>query len=75
MATALVNIAFGFGHAYLWFCVCWGLNGALQVQSTPFGFFVMIHLQAQTHTYACSIMPSGVCLTLVLIGFYTSSLV
>ena len=31
MATALVNVAFGFGHAYLWFCVCWGMNGVLQV--------------------------------------------
>ena len=31
MATALVNIAFGFGHAYLWFCACWGMNGVLQV--------------------------------------------
>lgn len=35
MATALVNIAFGFGHAYLWFCVCWGLNGALQGLGAP----------------------------------------
>lgn len=42
MATALVNIAFGFGHAYLWFCVCWGLNGALQVRASlqlPFHLF------------------------------------
>jgi len=31
IATALVNVAFGFGHAYLWFCVCWGANGLLQV--------------------------------------------
>jgi MFS transporter, OPA family, sugar phosphate sensor protein UhpC len=31
MATALVNIAFGFGASYLWFCTCWGLNGLLQV--------------------------------------------
>lgn len=33
IATALVNVAFGFGHAYLWFCVCWGANGALQVHT------------------------------------------
>ena len=33
IATALVNVAFGFGHAYLWFCVCWGANGLLQVHT------------------------------------------
>ena len=32
MATALVNIAFGFGNAYLYFCVIWAFNGLLQVQ-------------------------------------------
>ncbi len=31
MATALVNLAFGFGASYAWFLVCWGANGLLQV--------------------------------------------
>ena len=31
MATALVNIAFGFGNAYIYFCVIWATNGILQV--------------------------------------------
>lgn len=44
MATALVNIAFGFGHAYLWFCVFWGLNGVLQVCCHFLGSFT-----AETH--------------------------
>ncbi|KAA6417684.1 MAG: MFS transporter [Trebouxia sp. A1-2] len=35
IATALVNVAFGFGHAYLWFCVCWGANGLLQGLGAP----------------------------------------
>jgi len=35
MATALVNIAFGFGTSLAWFCVCWGLNGTLQGVGGP----------------------------------------
>jgi sugar phosphate permease len=35
MATALINIAFGFGTSLAWFCVCWGLNGTLQGVGGP----------------------------------------
>ena len=31
MATAIVNILFGFGHSMVWFCSFWALNGILQV--------------------------------------------
>jgi sugar phosphate permease len=31
MATALINIAFGFGTSLAWFCFFWALNGTLQV--------------------------------------------
>jgi sugar phosphate permease len=31
MATALVNVAFGFGSSMVWFCCFWALNGILQV--------------------------------------------
>lgn len=31
MATAIVNILFGFGHSMVWFCSFWALNGVLQV--------------------------------------------
>lgn len=30
MATALVNVAFGFGSSMVWFCCFWALNGILQ---------------------------------------------
>ncbi|KAL0031772.1 hypothetical protein WJX79_006580 [Trebouxia sp. C0005] len=30
MATAIVNILFGFGHSMVWFCSFWALNGVLQ---------------------------------------------
>ena len=60
MATALVNIAFGFGHAYLWFCVCWGLNGALQVCSIPFAFLL------STGAYHVCGSISSVCLLYVI---------
>jgi sugar phosphate permease len=30
MATALVNVAFGFGSSMVWFCSFWALNGILQ---------------------------------------------
>jgi hypothetical protein len=32
MATALINIAFGFGTSLAWFCFFWALNGTLQVR-------------------------------------------
>lgn len=35
MATALINIAFGFGTSLAWFCFFWALNGTLQVSSLP----------------------------------------
>eukprot|EP00898_Chlorokybus_atmophyticus_P000707 jgi/Chlat1/1637/Chrsp127S08673 len=35
MATAVVNIAFGFGSAYLWFCTLWAANGVLQGLGAP----------------------------------------
>lgn len=35
MATALINIAFGFGTSLAWFCICWGLNGTLQGVGGP----------------------------------------
>jgi sugar phosphate permease len=31
MATALINICFGFGTSLAWFCFFWALNGTLQV--------------------------------------------
>jgi len=34
MATAIVNILFGFGHSMVWFCSFWALNGVLQVMSS-----------------------------------------
>ena len=30
-STAVVNVAFGLGSAYWWFCGLWALNGILQV--------------------------------------------
>ncbi|KAL3139964.1 hypothetical protein ABBQ38_004251 [Trebouxia sp. C0009 RCD-2024] len=30
MATAVINIMFGFGHSMVWFCSWWALNGILQ---------------------------------------------
>ena len=33
MATAIVNILFGFGHSMVWFCSFWALNGVLQVMA------------------------------------------
>ncbi|GBF97373.1 hypothetical protein Rsub_11020 [Raphidocelis subcapitata] len=35
MATALVNIAFGFGSSLAWFCFFWALNGTLQGVGGP----------------------------------------
>ena len=35
MATAAVNIAFGFGTSLAWFCFFWALNGTLQVRAAP----------------------------------------
>ncbi|KAK9819760.1 hypothetical protein WJX72_002066 [[Myrmecia] bisecta] len=35
MATAAVNILFGFGHSMLWFSVCWTINGLLQGVGGP----------------------------------------
>jgi OPA family sugar phosphate sensor protein UhpC-like MFS transporter len=32
MATASINIVFGFGDSLTWFCFCWALNGMLQVR-------------------------------------------
>jgi sugar phosphate permease len=34
MATALINIAFGFGTSLAWFCFFWALNGTLQVRGS-----------------------------------------
>ncbi len=36
MATAIVNILFGFGHSMVWFCSFWALNGVLQVMPDKF---------------------------------------
>lgn len=36
MATAAINVAFGFGTSLAWFCFFWGLNGTLQVRSRGF---------------------------------------
>ncbi len=33
MATAVINIAFGFGTSLAWFCFFWALNGTLQVSA------------------------------------------
>jgi sugar phosphate permease len=35
MATALINIAFGFGASLAWFCFFWALNGTLQGVGGP----------------------------------------
>eukprot|EP00192_Tetraselmis_astigmatica_P003662 CAMPEP_0117659088 /NCGR_PEP_ID=MMETSP0804-20121206/6239_1 /TAXON_ID=1074897 /ORGANISM="Tetraselmis astigmatica, Strain CCMP880" /LENGTH=549 /DNA_ID=CAMNT_0005465709 /DNA_START=69 /DNA_END=1718 /DNA_ORIENTATION=- len=35
MATAAVNILFGFGTSMTWFCCCWALNGVLQGLGGP----------------------------------------
>ncbi|KAK9824039.1 hypothetical protein WJX72_007208 [[Myrmecia] bisecta] len=35
IATALVNIAFGTGSAYIWFCTFWAANGILQGLGAP----------------------------------------
>ena len=35
MATAAVNLAFGFGASYAWFLACWGANGLLQGLGAP----------------------------------------
>ena len=31
MATAIINVMFGFGKSMTWFCFFWALNGILQV--------------------------------------------
>ena len=38
MATAAINIAFGFGTSLAWFCAFWALNGLLQVGGTMGGW-------------------------------------
>ena len=38
MATALVNIGFGFGASYIWFMCFWALNGVLQVRIQGLGY-------------------------------------
>lgn len=35
MATALINIGFGFGTSIIWFSVFWAINGILQVSTHP----------------------------------------
>eukprot|EP00877_Chromochloris_zofingiensis_P003701 jgi/Chrzof1/13331/Cz07g29050.t1 len=35
MATALINIGFGFGTSLAWFCVFWAMNGTLQGVGGP----------------------------------------
>eukprot|EP00879_Flechtneria_rotunda_P009282 GHRR01009717.1.p1 GENE.GHRR01009717.1~~GHRR01009717.1.p1 ORF type:complete len:467 (+),score=173.45 GHRR01009717.1:218-1618(+) len=35
MATAVINIAFGFGSSLAWFCFFWALNGTLQGVGGP----------------------------------------
>ena len=39
MATAIVNILFGFGSSMVWFCSFWALNGILQVCANCFVVF------------------------------------
>jgi hypothetical protein len=43
MATAAVNIAFGFGSSLTWFCACWALNGMLQVRGAGEGPEALLH--------------------------------
>lgn len=33
MATAVVNVGFGFGASYVWFMCFWALNGVLQARA------------------------------------------
>ena len=47
MATAVVNILFGFGSSMVWFCSFWALNGILQVRS--FIYFFLVHLAVGQH--------------------------
>ena len=35
MATALINVAFGFGSSMVWFSCFWALNGILQASLSP----------------------------------------
>ena len=42
MATALVNIGFGFGASYVWFMCFWALNGVLQARSWR-GYCILLH--------------------------------
>jgi sugar phosphate permease len=35
IATAVINVAFGFGASLTWFCFFWAMNGVLQVGWLP----------------------------------------
>lgn len=56
MLTAAVNIAFGFGTSLAWFCVCWALNGTLQVRlmCAPFCDVLQFGLMIQCLACACN---------------------
>eukprot|EP00775_Hariotina_reticulata_P005477 gene5477-5712_t len=43
MATAVINIAFGFGSSLAWFCFFWALNGTLQERGTYWGMWNIAH--------------------------------
>lgn len=54
MATALVNICFGFGSSLAWFCCFWALNGLLQVRACKirvFGLSSWVPLFDSTSTW------------------------
>ena len=59
MATALVNIGFGFGASYVWFLCFWALNGLLQARRCPIVPKAM-HLCA--HLCCCSLLGNIDCM-------------
>ena len=70
MATAVINIMFGFGSSMVWFCTWWALNGILQVLSL---LHIMLLLQQLHIMLSIHALPSELYMWLVA-GFWRSLL-
>lgn len=60
MATASVNVIFGFSSSLVWFCVLWAINGTLQVRSHPLGNCAIFELHITRLCMCCSEASSSV---------------
>ena len=65
MATALVNIGFGYGASLTWFCIFWGLNGILQVPRPASPSACAMHLPHTSISSEATALPSFACCLLL----------